>query len=59
MTPSAASSQPAWFGVQANQELRPGGARSAEDIADAVDLRLEPRFRETSGKPPARLDILW
>jgi hypothetical protein len=30
------------FGVRANQELRPGGARSAEDIADAVDLRLEP-----------------
>ena len=47
------------FGVRTEQDFKSGHARTAEHIADSVDRRFEPGFRETSGEPAARLDVLW
>ncbi len=46
------------FAVRTDQELRPCRAGTAEHIADSVDLRIEPGFRETPGEPASRLDVL-
>jgi hypothetical protein len=54
MTPSAPSSQPAWFWDSVCEP----SARTAEHVADSVDRRFKPRVRETSDEPAARLDVL-
>jgi hypothetical protein len=47
------------LGVRTEQELKSGHARTAEHVADSIDRRFERGFRETSGEPAARLDVLW
>src|SRR5215469_3218342 len=37
--------------------MRPIAARATEDVADAVDLGLQPRLGHTRGKPVSRFDI--
>ena len=57
MTPSAPSSQPAWFWLSMCEPariLRPWRAAEAEHIADAVDLRIEPGFGHALDQPLPR-----
>ena len=44
--------------MAAEQQLRPVAARTADDVADAVDLRLQPGLGHPRGQPMARLHVL-
>ncbi len=44
--------------MAAEQQLRAIAARAAEDIADAVDLGLQPGLGQTCRQPMARLHVL-
>jgi len=45
--------------VRAHQQARSALGAAADDIADAVDHRLEPRFLHAARQPVPALDVLW
>ena len=45
-------------GVRAHQQARPALGAAADDVADAVDHRLQPRLLHAAGEPVPALDVL-